>query len=915
MSRYGIDFYGTGVRYGNAALVQFSAAPFYTVPKAYGTINVLWNNPSGNWTKFRLVRNKYGFPVDPDDGTLLIEKDNVSFEEYFEDSNLEQGRTYYYSIFLLPANVTDWLRAGNAYGVSVKDFNTLDRMWNYLPIVYRNTDLVISNPASGTTIYDYANSRENDDLRSLLSIFAFEYDLEKTLATNLMYSGDTTYVDGRYIAPMMQQFGLKFEPEIGLQQSRVLLRNAIKIYKNKGSYSGLITYLKSYTGWDLEIVLGKNLMLDINDSSFEQSVGAWVSSTATLAQQQSGVIAAPGGSGTLIAYNGNANLPATFPNLQEYLLKVTTTTTGTITLDCGYYPSPKATNGIPVKSANIIGVSRDGTYVTYYTTGNNFVNGDKVTVTDLSTSAFNLSNATVYSSTGYEFKVASTAAGSSQGVIATPPPDGIPASIGVAGGNYTFSIFGVSAATARTATLTIKWHDLAGNYLSTSSAGTGVSLPVAGMANGTAGQPTVSAVAPVNAAFATPCISIASATNGQIFYFDAAMFENSNSVTTFEDSRLIKITFKASRINELKNPNFTTNTQWGITNGTFVLGSSLSPAPTALSGETLVAKPTASGDVVINSENITTVLPNTTYTFSAYTKYFNATPSTANPITASIVWYNTPTISKLSISSNTVTVTTSAAHGFSAGDTITFTNTLAPFAAVTGTATVVTVPTATTLTVVISGSGTVASANTSGTIAGFIEQFGPANTGTGSITKISGNGQYATYTTSERTAIRVGSTVTISGASYSAYNISGAVTSVSENTFTINTTAQGETSTATWTSALGVVNFVRPSVTATSPSNVVYGIVKVKYPTTSTSLYLVLDEALFESSAYVNSYFDGNTGVTSLTNIMWEVSDANANAARSHYYKNRGTIQGRLMNDLPNYLTLGSQFQLLFAKP
>ena len=781
MARYGIDFYGTGVRYGNAALVQFNAAPFYTVPKAYGAINVIWNTPTGAWTKFRLVRNKYGFPVDPDDGFVLVERDNESFEEYFEDSNLEQGRTYYYSIFLLPANQTDWVRAGNAYGVSVKDFNTLDRMWNYLPIIYRNTDLVISNPVSGTTIYDYTSSRENEDLRRLLSIFAFEYDLEKTLATNLMYSGDTTYVDGRYIAPMMQQFGLKFEPEIGLQQSRVLLRNAMKIYKNKGSYAGLITYLKSYTGWDLDAVLGKNLMLDINDSSFEQSVGAWVSSAASLTQQQSGVIAAPGGTGILIAYRGDADLPASFPNLQEYLLKVTTTTAGTVTLDCGYYPSPKATNGIPVKSANIIGVSRDGTYVTYYTTGNNFVTGDKVTVTGLSTSAFNLSNATVYSSTGYEFKVASTVAGSSQGVTATPPPTGIPTSIGVAGGNYTFSIFGVSAATARNAKAAIKWHDLGGNYLSTSDFGTEESLPVAGMANDTAERLTVSAVAPVNAAFATPFISIASATLGQIFYFDAAMFENANAATTFEDSRLIKITFKASRINELKNPNFTTNTQWGISNGTLVLGSSLSPGPTAVSGETLVAKPTASGDVVINSENVTTVLPNTTYTFSVYAKYFNATPTTANPITASVAWYD----------SDDNIITLYSAPSVSMGT----------------------------------------------------EQFGASLT-TGNLT-----------------------------------------------------------------------TFVRPSVTSTSPANAAYAIVRVKYPTTSTSLYLVLDEALFEASAYVNSYFDGDTGFTSLTNLLWEGGDINADAARSHYYKNRGTIQGRLINDLPNYLTLGSQFQLLFAKP
>jgi len=761
MGRYGIDFYGTGVRYGNAALVQFSAAPFYAVPKGYGAIDLFWSRPTGTWTKFRLVRNKYGFPVDPDDGTVLFASTNVSFPEEFKDSNLEQGRTYYYSIFVLPAAsaTLEWIRAGNAYGISVKDFNTFDRMWDYLPAVYRVTKLTTAEPASGKTIYDYTNSRENEDLKSLLRIFAFEYDLEKTLATNLMYSGDTTYVDGRYLAPMMQQFGLKFEPEIGLQQSRVLLRNAIKIYKNKGSYDGIITYLKAYTGWDLSVNLGKNLMLDINDSSFEQSVGVWTSNTATLARQQSGVITAPGGVGTLVAYNGNANLPASFPNLQEYLLKVTTTSAGAVTLDCGYYIAPLSgrTNGIPVKSANIIGVSRDGTYVTYYTTGNNFVNGDKVTISGLSTSAFNLSNATVYSSNGYEFKIASNAAGSSQGITTTPPTAGVPTSIGVAGGNYTFSIFGVSAATARTAILTIKWHDLAGNYLSTSSAGTGVSLPVAGMATSTAGRPTVSAVAPVGAVFATPCISIAATTLGQIFYFDAAMFENANAATTFEDSRLLKVTFKASRINELKNPNFDTNTQWGITNGTLTL-----------SGSTLVAQPTASGNVVVKSENITTTLPNTTYTFSVNTKYFNDTPSVSNTLTASIAWYD---------SSNNIIGT---------------------------------------------------------------EQSGTPLT-TGNLT-----------------------------------------------------------------------TFVRPSVTATSPSNSAYAIVRIKYPTTSTSLHLILDEALVEASAYVLTYFDGNTGVTSLTNLIWE---GTIGASRSHYYKNRGTIQGRLINDLPNHLTLGSQFQLLFAKP
>jgi hypothetical protein len=74
-------------------------------------------------------------------------------------------------------------------------------------------------------------------------------------------------------------------------------------------------------------------------------------------------------------------------------------------------------------------------------------------------------------------------------------------------------------------------------------------------------------------------------------------------------------------------------------------------------------------------------------------------------------------ISNLAIASGTVTVTTSAAHTFYVGQTVTFTSTVSPFAAVTGTTTVVSVPSTTTLTVVI-GSSTVASAATTGTITG-----------------------------------------------------------------------------------------------------------------------------------------------------------------------------------------------------
>jgi hypothetical protein len=73
------------------------------------------------------------------------------------------------------------------------------------------------------------------------------------------------------------------------------------------------------------------------------------------------------------------------------------------------------------------------------------------------------------------------------------------------------------------------------------------------------------------------------------------------------------------------------------------------------------------------------------------------------------------TITNLAIASGTVTVTTSLTHGLNVGQVVTFSNTVAPFTAVTGTATILTVPSPTTFTVLI-GSSTVASAATTGTV-------------------------------------------------------------------------------------------------------------------------------------------------------------------------------------------------------
>lgn len=91
------------------------------------------------------------------------------------------------------------------------------------------------------------------------------------------------------------------------------------------------------------------------------------------------------------------------------------------------------------------------------------------------------------------------------------------------------------------------------------------------------------------------------------------------------------------------------------------------------------------------------------------------TPRVLNGLNLAAGIGTTVSITNLAIASGTVTVTTSVAHGLGVGQVVTFSNTVAPFTAVTGSATILTVPSTTTFTVLI-GSSTVSSAATTGTV-------------------------------------------------------------------------------------------------------------------------------------------------------------------------------------------------------
>ena len=314
MSKYGIDYYNAAY-YGSGTLSQFNATPFTAIPKDYGRIYLSWTTPSGQWDYIRVVRSSYGFPVTVDNGDMLFEDAVASSRTSYTDNGaipnnigLKHGQAYYYSVFVRETVHNSWLNAGNAIGISVKNYNTTNTMYNYLPTIL-----------TSQVPYDSSVEQSNDVLQRFLKLFALNLDLYKTQTENVINRYDITNLNGMLIPVLMRQFGMRYEPELGLKQSRILLNNAIRLYKNKGSKLGLSEYVKAYGGYDNTIVKGKNLMLDQNDSSFEQSIGSWASiSNCTLSRYLS--TDGP----TVVPYN-EPTAQSNFPNLQKATLKVTAT--------------------------------------------------------------------------------------------------------------------------------------------------------------------------------------------------------------------------------------------------------------------------------------------------------------------------------------------------------------------------------------------------------------------------------------------------------------------------------------------------------------------------------------------------------------------------------------------------------------
>lgn len=319
MAKYGNFQYG-GATYGQTALISLSVAPMGITVLNFNQVYVSWVQPTGTFTKIRLVRNQSGFPETAEDGVIVWEQDSsdgsnlqglVSLTSIIDGSTLPlpsipitSGREVYYAMFLYTSDNL-WVNAGQVSDIVPSDHGTTTTTLNLLPTVFTSAD---QNPVGEVDT--------SSDLYGFLSAAAFTYDQALTSLELLKPQTSWELVPSSTIAIQTNNLGLNQEPNLPIKNQKQLVRDAYFMYTNKGTHNGLQTYIEALTGYAPNITLSSNLLLSVQDSTFYKTVGNWVATGATIAAATD-----------IVPVSGVANQID-----NEYTCKITATAAGSMTL-------------------------------------------------------------------------------------------------------------------------------------------------------------------------------------------------------------------------------------------------------------------------------------------------------------------------------------------------------------------------------------------------------------------------------------------------------------------------------------------------------------------------------------------------------------------------------------------------------
>lgn len=337
MAKYGYNKYGAGFKFGETTAISLYYNSQITAwAYDYGTTQINWANVVPNPTDaypthWKLVKSYVGTLDDPEDGITVIGGLFSEFvTSYTEISDTSQGREVNYSIWVF--NGQRWIFCGSDYTIVVSSKDTLLTLTSWMPKAW-------VNQVDG--IGEALGEVNSSDFVTTLGVFSFMYDKFRSEGSLLANVTNYNSTPVSIINTKITDFGFTYEPALGDSYHRSLFAAGNIINSYKGTSVGISAYATSLTHFSNDVEIGHNLMLDYNDSSFEESIGRWKVTTGTFTRLNYANISTA--SPAVFALIDSVNPPRT-----KGLGSLTIPTGATATL---VLPDPELdilTNGIPV---------------------------------------------------------------------------------------------------------------------------------------------------------------------------------------------------------------------------------------------------------------------------------------------------------------------------------------------------------------------------------------------------------------------------------------------------------------------------------------------------------------------------------------------------------------------------------------
>jgi hypothetical protein len=247
MAIYGVDFYGTSF-YGAPLFLEFDARPFTAETVGHGELRLDWVNPSGDWDLLRVVRSSYGYPGTEIDGLVVLEQTNNT-RTSLTDSAVKPGKFLYYSIFVRETENGVWVRAADTVGLPTEPHGYGQKLFSLMPAFLQEAD--------GDRV---RAAGEDGPLRRVLEVFGASLDHSRTEYETLRWLRNPDQISGNLLPLLAHQYGIPNEPALGMRQTRVWLRDAVYLYRYKGTRPGVEAAASAITGWGARVTFSKNLV-------------------------------------------------------------------------------------------------------------------------------------------------------------------------------------------------------------------------------------------------------------------------------------------------------------------------------------------------------------------------------------------------------------------------------------------------------------------------------------------------------------------------------------------------------------------------------------------------------------------------------------------------------------------------------